>query len=246
MEEKLAYKTNAAELLEKQLGARARKGQYGIIVLSSATDPYLQFESEYKLTRSLLEIILKYRFPVHIITKSDLVIRDLDLLEQINKDAILPADLQDKLSNKAFITFSFSTTDDDIAHIFEPGATAPSLRLSTLQTVVKAGFPGGVSMMPLLPYITDTGEHLELMFSKFSAAGARYVFPATITLFGNGLADSKTLVMRAIEKYYPELLPRYKKLFEHSTQLPTYYNNAFNKKAAELCEKYGLRNRIIQ
>src|SRR3954469_2289899 len=76
MEEKLSVKTNAVALLEKQLASRAKKGQHGIILLSSATDPYLQFEKEYKLTRAILEVILKYRFPLHVITKSDLVIRD--------------------------------------------------------------------------------------------------------------------------------------------------------------------------
>src|SRR5689334_12241142 len=73
MEEKLSVKVNADELLEKQLQLRAKKNQYGFIVLSSATDPYLQFEKAYGLTRRLLEVILKYRFPLHIITKSDLV-----------------------------------------------------------------------------------------------------------------------------------------------------------------------------
>src|ERR1043165_7024663 len=80
MEESLSAKVNAGEIFEKQLSLRARKGQYGIIVLSSATDPYLQFETETQLTRRLLEVILKYRFPVHIITKSDMVIRDFDIL----------------------------------------------------------------------------------------------------------------------------------------------------------------------
>ena len=82
MEEKLSVKTNAVELLEKELRARARKGQYGIIVLSSATDPYLQFEKEEEITRGLLEVILQHRFPVHIITRSDLILRDLDLLHR--------------------------------------------------------------------------------------------------------------------------------------------------------------------
>ena len=112
MEEKLSIKTNAPELLEKQLALRAKKKQYGIIVLSSATDPYLQFEKETKLTRRLLEIILAYKFPLHIITKSNLVIRDFDLLEKINAAAILPPDLEGQLNQKLFITFSFSTTDD--------------------------------------------------------------------------------------------------------------------------------------
>src|SRR6188768_1770553 len=106
MEDKLAIKANAIELLDKQLSLKARKGQYGIIVLSSATDPYLQFEKEEKLTRQILEVILKYKFPLHIITRSDLVTRDFDLLHEINKTAILPMDLAEKTDQKVFITFS--------------------------------------------------------------------------------------------------------------------------------------------
>src|SRR5256885_446426 len=109
MEEKLSVKINAIEILNKQLRNRAKKGQYGIIVLSSATDPYLQFEKEEQLTRRILEVILHYRFPVHIITKSDLVIRDFDLLHKINEVAILPSDLETKLEHKTLITFSFTT-----------------------------------------------------------------------------------------------------------------------------------------
>lgn len=245
MEEKLAVKSNAPELLEKQLAARAKKGQYGFIVMSSATDPYLQFEKDYQLTRDLLKIIRKYRFPVHIITKSDLVLRDLDILSDIAQQAILPADLQDRLQHKLFITFSFSTLDDDVGRIFEPGAPLPSIRLDTLKHVRREGFFSGVSMMPLLPHISDTTESLHYMFRSFSEAGAQYVFPATLTLFGDGASDSRTLVFRAVEKHYPHLLDKYKKLFSGSTQLPAYYNEAFYHKAKELCEQYGLRDRII-
>ncbi|ULT23831.1 hypothetical protein KUH03_32565 [Sphingobacterium sp. E70] len=77
------------------------------------------------LTRQLLEVILHYRFPVHIITKSNLVTRDFDVLKRIDAEAILPEDLQSKLGHKAFVTFSFSTIDDCVAHIFEPGAPSP-------------------------------------------------------------------------------------------------------------------------
>ncbi|HYD20035.1 MAG TPA: radical SAM protein [Flavipsychrobacter sp.] len=245
MEEKLSFKTNAVELLDKALKNRAKKGQYGIIVLSSATDPYLQFEKELQLTRQLLEVILHHRFPVHIITKSDLVIRDFDLLHQIDKQAIIPGDLTDQLLNGTIITFSFSTISEEIARIFEPGATPPSWRLSTLKTTANEGFLTGVSMMPMLPYITDTGEHLEEMFGAFREAGAKYVFPATITLFGNDTVDSKTLVLRAVARHYPLLLEKYERLFSHSTDMPGYYRQAFYKKAAELSEKYQLRNSII-
>lgn len=245
LEMKTSIKANAPELLEKQLANRAKKGQYGIIVLASATDPYLHFEEEYQLTRQLLQIIASHRFPVHIITKSPMVERDFDILKEIDKTAILPADLQGKLNRGTLITFSFSTLDNQIGHIFEPGAPLPTERLVALEKTAKAGFKTGVSMMPLLPYISDTGEHLEEMFTAFKNAGAQYIFPATITLFGNGPADSKTLVMEAVAKHYPHLLPKYEKLFANSLQLPVYYNKAFYNKAKELCEKYGIPNSIL-
>ncbi|MCD6010689.1 MAG: radical protein [Flavipsychrobacter sp.] len=245
MEEKLSFKTNAVELLDKQLYNRAKNRQYGIIVLSSATDPYLHFEKELGLTRQILEVVLKHRFPVHVITRSDMVIRDLDLLRRINDHAILPTDLEGKLAHKAFITFSFSTLDDATTKIFEPGATPPSLRLATMRRCLNKGFFSGVSMMPMLPYITDTGGNLEHMFRTFKEAGVHYLLPATITLFGDGPSDSKTLVFRAIEKHYPELLEKYHKLFSNSSDLPPYYKTAFEKKVKELLEKYDLKNRII-
>jgi DNA repair photolyase len=246
MEEKLSIKTNAVELLEKQLQLRAKKGEYGIIVFSSATDPYLQFEKEYELTRKMLEVILHYQFPVHIITKSDLVIRDFDLLKQIEKNAILPADLEGKLSQKSFITFSFNTLDDVVARIFEPGATPPSLRLQTLEKTIEAGFLSGVSLMPLIPYISDTTESLEKMFSTFKKVGVQYIFPASITLFGEGTGDSKTLMFRAIEKHYPHLLEKYHTFFDHSPQMPPFYQKAFYKKMKELVIEYGIRDRITE
>jgi len=220
MEEKVSVKTNAMELLDKQLGSRAKRGQYGIIVLSSATDAYLQFEKELRLTRQLLEIILKHRFPVHIITKSDLVVRDFDLLKQINEQAILPKDLENKLNDKVIITFSFSTLDNEIAKIFEPGATLPSKRLKTLELALGNGFLCGVSLMPLLPFITDNAVQLELMFDTFSKTGAKYILPATITLFGNGPADSKTLMLRAVEKHYPQLLEKYHNFLQMEQKCP--------------------------
>jgi len=89
MEETLSVKVNAPLILEKQLKRRANKKEYGFILISSSTEPYLPLERKFKLTRRLLEIILKYRFPVHMITKSELVLRDLDILEEIDKKAII-------------------------------------------------------------------------------------------------------------------------------------------------------------
>jgi DNA repair photolyase len=244
MEERLSVKENAVELLEKQLAARAKKNQYGYIVVSSATDPYLHFEKELGLTRKLLEVILRYRFPVHIITRSDLVLRDFDLLHAIDRVAILPDDLQQNPGRGALITFSFSTIDDRIASVFEPGATPPTRRLQALHAAVEAGFLSGVSMMPLLPFISDTTQSLEEMYAAFRAARAHYVMPATLTLSGTGAADSKALVLRAIVKHYPQLSEKYLRLFAAGSELPRYYKDAFGKKSRELAQQFAIRNTI--
>jgi DNA repair photolyase len=244
MEERLSVKINALEILEKQLKNRAKRQQHGIIVLSSATDPYLQVEKTYELTRKILELIHLYRFPVHIITKSELVTRDFDVLEKINRDAILPADLEPVLGHKVFVTFSFSTTDDSIGKIFEPGAPLPSKRLAIVKKTLDAGFHSGINLMPLLPYITDTEEHLHMMFKTFHEQKVHYIFPASITLFGAGSYDSKTLVIKAIEKHYPDLAEKYGKLFSSGVRTPPWYRNAFQKKIDRMLEIYPIKNHI--
>ncbi len=245
LETSLSVKTNAIEVLEKQLANRAKKHQYGFIVLSSATDPYLKIEEKYQLTRAALKVILKYRFPVHIITKSDLVVRDFDLLSQINETAILPDDLQSQLSGGTIISFSFSTIDDRIAKIFEPGAPSPSTRLKAHALCLEKGFKSGISLMPLLPYITDKGVHLEEMFSQFKQVKSDYVMPATLTLFGSAKADSKTLILNAVKKHYPELEKRYLRYFSNSNEMPEFYRNAFYKKMKSLASDYQIKDRIL-
>ncbi len=245
LEQSLSIKTNAIDLLDKQLANRAKKKQYGVIVLSSVTDPYLQIEEKYRLTRQALEVIHKHRFPVHIITKSDMIVRDFGLLKEIERDAILPADLP-QLKKGVIISFSFSTIQDEVGKVFEPGATSPSRRIAAVQDTINQGFLTGVSLMPLIPYISDTSEQLNQSFSLFKRIGVDYVLPATITLFGSGKADSKTLMLNAINKHYPELIKKYEKLFTASTQMPHYYRKAFRKKMNALCEEYGLNNDILK
>ena len=246
LEQSLSVKSNAIEVLNKQLSRRAAKGAYGIIVVCSATDPYLQIEAKYELTRQALEVIRKHRFPVHMITKSDLLARDFDILHEIDKTAILPSGLQENPGRGVLISFSFSTVNDEIGKIFEPGATAPSARLSAVKKSVNEGFMTGISMMPMLPYITDTSEHLHTMFDTFKEVGVDYVLPATITLFGDGKADSKTLMLNAVKKHYPHLLEKYERFFAHSTEMPAYYRDAFYRKMKELSLEYDIRNTIMK
>lgn len=243
-EKKLSYKTNAPELLDKQLSLRAKRGQHGFIVLASSTDPYVHAEKELGLTRRLLEIILHHRFPVHIITRSDLILRDTDILMHIGKTAILPEDLLGKVPSGALITFSFSSVDDRTAHIYEPGATPPSRRLQVLKQILDEGFYAGVSLMPLLPWISDTADQLELSFSTFAQIGARYIFPASLTLYGDQPSDSKIRTLRTIQQHYPHLIDKYRGYFDRSATMPDYYLTALEEKLNRLCEKYRLPNRI--
>jgi len=244
LEDSLTVKINATEILERQLALRAKKKQYGFIILSSVTDPYLHIEKRYELTRKALGLIAAYRFPVHIITKSDLVLRDTDLLHDIDKNAVRPAGLN--LDRGCIVSFSFSTMDEKVASVFEPGATPPARRLSALQELSNAGFLSGISLMPLLPFISDTTESLNHMFGQAREAGAHYLMPATLSLYGSGRADSKTLVLDAVRKHYPQLLPRYEAYFRDSQEMPRFYREAFYRKMQELSIQYGIPDRIIR
>ena len=161
MAKTLSVKINAPELLEKQLSRRAKRGEYGIIALSSSTEPYMPIEEKLKLTRKLLEIILKYRFPVEIATKSKLVLRDLDLLKEIAKNAILPDDLEPKLKHRVIISFSISTLDEKLAKILEPGAPKPIERLDAMKRCKERGFFTGICFIPVLPFLSDSEEQVE-------------------------------------------------------------------------------------
>jgi DNA repair photolyase len=243
LQNSLSVKENALALLDKQLAARAKKNAYGFVVMSSATDPYLKQEAALEISRGALQLFLKHRFPVHIITKGNLVSRDFDLIKAIAETAILPSDLQGKLPG-ALLTFSFSTLGEDVGKIFEPGAPSPKLRLEILAQAVQEGIYTGVSLMPLLPWISDTTESLDAFFSSFQKAKAKYVMPASIGLYGMDKADSKTLFLKAIEKHFPELLSRYQQYFTKSNEMPAYYRDAFLKKMKALEIQYGMPSRI--
>lgn len=241
----LAVKQNAPELLERQLIRRARKGEYGIIVLASATEAYMPLEEKTGITRRLLEIMLKYRFPVEIATKSTLVLRDLDLLKEIDKTAILPDDLRPRLNHRAIISFSLSTLDERLAKIFEPGAPLPKERLKAMRKCKDEGFLVGVNFIPVLPFLSDSDGQLDEMIKTAKDYGADFVFVGGLTLFGDGPTDSKTLYYKALAKHFPELVPKYKSLFRIFFAPPQKYQQELEEKARRLCNKHEIRDRIV-
>lgn len=240
----IVIKKDATAILDKQLANRAKKNEVGFIAVGSATDAYMQVEETLGMTRELLTVILKHRFPVFISTKSELIRRDIDLLKQIDKNAILPADLSQNPGRGVIISFSFSTLDDGLAKQLEPGAPTPQNRLETMKEFSDNGFLCGVSAMPVLPFITDSNEELEKIVAAAKRFKAHYVLIASLTLFGNDTRDSKQLYYKFLRNNYPHLLEKYEKMYE-SVHYPSWeYQQELKRKGDALCKKYGIKNSI--
>lgn len=246
MEEGLVIKANALEVLEKQLQLRVKKEQYGIVVVGSGTDAYMHHEANYKMTEGMLRLLLKYRFPVLISTKSTLITRDIALLKEIDEAAILPPDLKDTLKRGVILSVSVSSMDEKVYSMLEPGAAAPLKRLEILQQLKEAGFLTGVNAIPVLPFISDTDEELEKIIAASKDHGADYILIGGLTLFGKEAADSKTLYYKFLERYNPELIPKYKSLYRIFPFPPKQHQEELKRRAEIICKKYNLRTSIIE
>jgi len=228
--ETFAAKINAPVVLQKELRRESRKGRYGFIALSSATEPWMNAERKYGLTRKCLEVIAALRFPVHCITKSELILRDVELLEEVERRAVLPADLRD--IRGVLVTFSISTLDGEMAKIMEPGAPSPEKRLETLRKIKEMGFCAGIAYIPVLPFISDSDEELEEMVKVAKEVGADYVFFGDLTLTDHFLTFLK--------ERFPELVEKYRSVYSgsHASNL---YRNRLYRKVKEMCERHRVR-----
>lgn len=245
MDEKLAVKANALEVLDRQLAARAKKSQYGFVAVGSATDAYIHHEEQQEMTKGMLQLLLKHRFPVFISTKCTLITRDIELLKEIDTAAILPEDLKETLARGLILSVSISSLDEKVSDMLEPGAPPPLQRLELVKRLKKEGFFTGVNAIPLLPYISDTEEELEKIIAAAKEYGADYILTGGLTLFGTGIADSKTLFYKFLERYDSSLLPKYQQLYGSNFYTSFSYQNQLKEKAERLCKKYTIRNRIL-
>jgi DNA repair photolyase len=245
MERGLVVKSNALQVLEKQLASRARKNQYGFLAVGSAIDAYMKQEEELKLTEGILKLLLKYRFPVFISTKATLILRDIELLKQIDKSAIIPTDLRERLSRGVIISTSLSTMNVEIANRLEPAAATPEERLKTLKQLSREGFLTGVNAIPILPFISDSESELEKMIVAAKQANADYILVGGLTLFGNQAADSKTLYFKFLNRYDASLIPRYEALYGKNFFPPKTYQRELKAKSEKLCTKHAIRTSIL-
>ncbi len=193
-EDELLVKTNALTLLEDVL---PRKRKVGMIGFGSMNDPYTIAETHYHLTGDALKIVARCRFPVHIITKSDMVLKDLATLKQINRV-------------KARVSFTVTTTDDDLARILEPGAPSPSRRLAAMAQLAAAGIETGVVMMPVLPFLEDTPENILGIVDAAAEHQADYIIPS----FGMTIRTGQREYFYAkLDENFPGLREKYERTF---------------------------------
>ena len=156
-ETKLFAKTNAAELLEKELAAPGYEAK--TMAMGTNTDPYQPIERDRKITRAVLEVLARADHPVGIVTKSALVLRDLDILAPMARKGLVK------------VAMSITTLDPDLARKMEPRASAPARRLAAIEELAKAGVPATVMVAPVIPAIND--HEIETILTRAAAMGAR-------------------------------------------------------------------------
>ena len=180
----LDVKVNAPKVLAKELARRPKKGT---VLLGSVTDAYQPVEREYRLTRAILETLLQYDFPVSILTKSNLVVRDLDLFKQFSQ---------------CEVGLTVTTTEPDITRNFEPHSSTPQQRIEALNDLHRNGIVTYAFIGPILPGLTD----LEAIFA---AIQGKVDFVMTESL--NMKCGNRPFVEAVLSNKYPQLLPIYKK-----------------------------------
>ena len=198
-------------------------------------DPYMPVEREIGLTRRALEILAEFAFPVHILTKSDMVLRDAALLAELDHAAASPQ------SPGAVISFTITTADDDLARQLEPGAPSPSRRLAALEALAKQGLCTGVMLMPVLPFLEDSPESVAEVVRRAAESGARHVVPG----FGVTLRDrQREHFYRELDARFPGVRPKYERSFGERYSAAARNAPALEALFAELAARHGLERRV--
>lgn len=221
--EDIEVKRNAPALLEQKLRSKRKKCMIGT---GAMCDPYLHCEEELRLTRACLEIIDRYGFGVSVLTKSDRILRDLDLLGSI----------QDK--SKAVAQMTLTTWDDRLCRIIEPEVCVTSRRLEVLRTMKEAGIPTVVWMTPLLPFINDTKENLEGILEDCLEAGVK-----GILCFGMGLTlreGNREYFYQALDRHFPGLRREYQRRYGNAYELPSPRHRELQQIFDDTCAKVGI------
>lgn len=227
-EKKIYFKQNAAWLLEQEL-KRLKPGSE--IALGTATDPYQPLERKQRVTRSLLEVFARQSgLRLGIVTKSPLIVRDLDLLKQIGK------------RNRVAVHVTVTTTDAKLARILEPRAPRPDLRLLAVRQLRQAGVRVGVMCSPLMPGITDNRASMDAVAraaseakASFFVSGALFLKPCSLPTF-----------FAFVEKHFPGQIEAYRRRYEKSAFVSAEYRKRMAELVNAVTRKYGLGRRRME
>lgn len=221
--EDIEVKQNAPQLLEAALRAKRRKGMIGTGAMS---DPYMHCEETLALTRTCLEIILENGFGVTIQTKSDRILRDLDLLKAIHRKA------------RCVVQMTLTTYDDRLCSIIEPHVCNTRRRIEVLYELHRSGIPTVVWMTPILPFINDTQENVAAILDACVRVHVRGV-----VLFDMGLTlrdGDREYYYAALDRHFPGLKDRYVRTYGNAYELPSPNRDALMKLFRETCETHGI------
>lgn len=219
-QDKVRVEINSPQILKKEL----KNTKKSVICLSG----YQPAEKIYRVIRKNLNVLNSRRFPVHLVTRSNMVLDDLDILSRIDQDSWL------------CVSFSVSNFDNKITRIFEPNAPSPRERLKAIGDIGKAGIQTGIVLSPVLPYITDTDKQLKSIVEEAANQNAKYIVPQVLNLEDN----IRARVIQKIKEHYPKLLIKYKKLYELGPFPDVRYTRQLFRKINRLLREYNLPNTV--
>ncbi|MCI8276662.1 MAG: radical SAM protein [Clostridia bacterium] len=219
--DKVRAKKGEIEILNKELRAKRKKGVIGIGAMS---DTYNPFEKQYEITRKALKLISYYNFGVSIETKSNLIVRDIDIFKEINKKA------------SVILKFTITSADDNLSRQIEPNVSASSERLKAMKQLSSQGLFVGTLLTPIMPFITDSEENIRDVIKLSYENGAKFVF----TMGGVTLRENqRDYFYEQLDKTFPRLKEKYIKTYGNS-----FFCYPLNKNLEKVfkkeCEKYGL------
>lgn len=224
--EDIEVKENAPELLEHSLRSKRRRCMIGTGAMS---DPYVHAEKDLMLTRRCLELIDAYGFGVAVLTKSDLILRDIDLLDSINRKA------------KAVVQMTLTTADDDLCRIVEPNVCTTKRRFEVLSELHERGIPTVIWLTPILPFINDTPENIAAIVDMAHRAGCM-----GIVNFGMGLtlrSGDREYYYKALDRHFPGLKERYIREYGGAYELPSPREPELRRVFERKCREYGIEYR---
>jgi DNA repair photolyase len=221
-EQRILVKTGVAEVLARTLDP-ARLGEHSLVI-GTATDPYQPAERRFRLTRRILEVLLRYRgLAIGIISKSPLVTRDIDLLRRLGQ------------RHEVTVNVSLATLDRRLARRLELRSPVPGARIRALGRLSAAGIHAGLLLAPILPGITDDRAGLDRLMGAAKEAGARYVVGSALRL---GPA-ARQRFLPVLSREFPELAERYTRHYAHSEGVSVAYQRALSGRLRELQRRHG-------